>query len=289
MSATQIVSMARVDHSPASPERRRLAATLRSLRDDSGLSGQQLADRLGWSQSKVSKIENGRTRPSVEDVAAWTSATGAGREQADELASLAETVATQVHSWRARGHGSLAQRHGTIAEAERATPTLRVFQPAVVPGLLQTADYARHVMALLEATDDEVAAAVTARMERQSVLYQDKQFRFVLTEGALRWRPGPASMMLAQYDRLLNLATLPNVSIGVLPFDVPAPALYTNGFQLFGGDDPFVLVETMTTELHLREEQDLEHYAVVFEQLSAAARSGDDAVSVIGECRNRLL
>ena len=269
--------------SPAGGDRRRLAAELRRLRDAGGLSGQRLGDLLGWSQSKVAKIENGRTRPSVADVEAWAAATGVGEDARAELAALAESVATDARPWSSR-HGTLAARNLEIAQVERETTHLQNFQPAVFPGLLQTADYARRVISMLDvAGQRDVAAAVAARMERQTALYdQGKRFEFMLTEGALRWRPGPPELMLAQLDRLLSVMTLPNITVGVLSFGQQQVVLHTNGFTIFDAPgDPFVLVETLTQELYLHEDGDLAAYRTVFARARASAASGPDAISLI--------
>jgi transcriptional regulator with XRE-family HTH domain len=268
---------------PVDGDRRRLASELRRLREAGGLSGQRLGELLGWSQSKVTKIENGRTRPSAADVEVWAAATGASDDARAELAALAEAVATHARSWSSR-HGTLASRNLEIAQFEREATSVQTFQPAVFPGLLQTADYARRVVSMLDvAGERDVAAAVAARVERQTVLYdQGRNFEFLLTEGALRWRPGPPELMLAQLDRLLSVMTLPNVAVGVLPQGRRQVVLHTNGFTIFDVlDDPFVLVETLTRELHLREDGDLAAYRAAFARAREAAASGSDAVALI--------
>lgn len=270
--------------STPSRNQERLRSELRRLRESKGFSGQRLGDLLQWSQSKVSKIEHGRTRPSVEDVEAWARVCDAPPALATELAVLAESLATETRAWGSSRHGTLATRNRQIAESERNTTHLQNFQPAVISGLLQTADYARRVISMLDVTDTrDVAAAVTVRMERQTILYdQTKRFEFLLTEGTLRWRPGPPSLMLAQLDRLMSISTLPNVVVGVLPFSGEAVALHTNGFTIFDvPDDPFVLVETVTQELFLRKEADLTAYRDAFARMRDAAVTGQDALEVI--------
>jgi transcriptional regulator with XRE-family HTH domain len=268
---------------PVGGDRRRLAAELRRLREACGLSGQRLGDLLGWSQSKVAKIENGRTRPSPADVEAWAAATGAGEGTRAELVALVESVATEARPWSPR-HGTLAARNLEIAQVEREATGLQNFQPAVFPGLLQTAEYARRVVSMLDvAGQQDVAAAVAARVERQTALYdQGRRFEFVLTEGALRWRPGPPELMLAQLDRLLSTMTLPNVAVGVLPQSRRQVVLHTNGFTIFDvPGEAFVLVETLTRELYLHEDGDLAAYRAAFARAREAAASGPDAVSLI--------
>jgi transcriptional regulator with XRE-family HTH domain len=275
-----------------SPDRRRLAAALKQLRENTGLSAARFGEPHGWSQGKVSKIENGRTVPSPEDVEIWVVATDADADHVASLVALADSVATETRRWAGSRHGSLAARSEEAGMAEADAGVVRVFQPAVIPGLLQTADYARHVITLLGASDErDIAAAVNARMQRQDGLYDgEKRFEFVLTEGALRWRPGTPSMMLAQLDRVITVATLPNVDIRVLPFSTQAPALYVNGFTVYEiADDPYVLVEILTTELHLREESDLAAYRATLERCKDAALAGEAAVEAVRALRSELL
>jgi transcriptional regulator with XRE-family HTH domain len=267
-----------------SPERRRLAASLKDLRRAAGLSGEQLGAALGWSQSKVSKIENARTRPSVSDVEAWANVTRASAELRSELTVLAELTAVDAQSWRVAQEAGLTRLQQEMAEIEAATTHLRNFQPALIPGLLQTAEYARRVLTLSDVSEQrDVPSAVAARLERQTVLYdQDKRFDFVLTEAALLWRPGPPELMHAQMDRLLSIETLPNVHIGVVPFGREATALYANGFTIFEvPDDPIVLVEILTTDLMLSDARDLSAYREAFGRLQDAAVTGQEARSLI--------
>ncbi|MBV9846091.1 MAG: helix-turn-helix transcriptional regulator [Kutzneria sp.] len=267
-----------------SPEHRRLMEALRDLRCQAGLSGEQFGHTLGWSQSKVSKIENGRTKPSIDDVTTWVNRTNAAPEWRTELLELAQSVANEARSWSTAHEAGLAERQREIADVEAATVHLRNFQPAIVPGLLQTADYARRVLTLADVSGQrDIPTAVANRLERQTVLYkQDKQFDFVLVEGALRWRPGPDELMHAQMDRLLSLETLPNVSLSVIPFDSEATSLYLNGFTIFDvPDDPAVLVETLSHEFWLNDTSNLTSYRHVFDDLSEAAVTGQRAHELI--------
>lgn len=272
-------------------DRRHLAAALRDLRESTGLSAQRFGAPMGWSQGKVSKIENGRTVPSPEDAAAWAAAAKASSARAAELAELAEKVGTERRAWGDARQGTLAVRNEEVRLATADATAVRVFQPAVVPGLLQTADYARHVFTMLGADEQDVASAVNARMQRQDVLYgTGRQFEFVLTEGALRWRPGSRQMMVAQFDRVLSVATLPNVDIRVLMFAVQAPALYIGGFTIYEiPDDPHVLVETLKDEARFRREADLDVFRSTFERCKEAALAGDAAMDTVRGLRRDLI
>jgi len=127
---------------------------------------------------------------------------------------------------------------------ETTAATIRAFEADVVPGLLQTADYARHLLRRLVAfrgLPDDVERGVRARMVRQEVLYDpDKQLRFLLTEAALRYQPCPRATLRGQLDRLLAVFGLATVEVGILPFDLELPVVPSHGFWIF--DDRLVLV-----------------------------------------------
>jgi transcriptional regulator with XRE-family HTH domain len=272
-----------------SPDRHRLAVALKQMREETGLSAERFGDPHGWSQGKVSKIENGRTVPSPEDVETWASAAG-HPELAVELAALAESVGTQTRGYGGRRRDTLAARAEEAGVAESLATVVRVFQSAIIPGLLQTADYARCVIEMLDVPEDEIASAVNVRMQRQDALYRPgRRFEFVLTEGALRWRPGPLEMMIAQYDRLIRVAGAASVSLRVLPYAVQAPTFYDNPITIYEiPDDPTVLVEGTPREQVYREERDLEVCRTAFARCWDAALTGDAAIRMIEDLQREL-
>jgi hypothetical protein len=145
----------------------------------------------------------------------------------------------------------------------------------MVPGLLQIADYARRVIAMSYRPGD-VAAAVAARIERQSVLYdQTKRFEFLLTEGALGWRPGGMDMR-PQHHRLLSIASLPNVGLSVVPHG-PGSMPLLHPFVVFElAAETLVTVETYSAELQVRDAADVARYREVWERLREGAVGGEE-------------
>lgn len=264
--------------------RRQLGGKLLELRRRAGLSGADLARLLSTNQPRISRIETGRTVPSVGDVRAWAEATHATPEEVAELGDLVRRLATEATSWRILHRLGLTQRQREIAELEREATAIVVFQPTMVPGLLQVADYARRVMAQGNPSSQaDLAGAVAQRMERQTILYdQRKRFEFIITEGALRWRPGPPDLMAAQLDRLISVASLPNVSIGVLLLDQEAPDAYLHPFVVFElADDALITVETLSAELQINEPQEMEVYQRTLERYRGAALWSEDAIAAV--------
>ncbi|MGH3655900.1 MAG: Scr1 family TA system antitoxin-like transcriptional regulator, partial [Micromonosporaceae bacterium] len=199
-----------------------LAERLRAIRLRAGLTGYQLADEQGWPQSKISKIENGRQVPSVADIRRWLAACGAV-EDAEGLIDQLEQVSARHQDWRRRLRQGMPIVQAGYNDLVRDLSTYRCFTADVVPGLLQTAEYARYPLSegvmLHGAPADDLDAAVATRMQRQQHLYDtSKRFEFILAEPVLRWLICPPAAMLGQLDRLLAVVSgLPNVRFGVLP------------------------------------------------------------------------
>lgn len=269
----------------AASARSRLAATLRHLRHRADLSGEQLAKLLGVSQSKVSRVENGRTAPSVADVQAWARACSAGAETVEDLVQRAEQALTEARTWRSQLAGGLPAKQEQIGRLEADAQVIRLFQSTGVPGLLQTAEYARRVFMLANPSGrPDVAAGVAARLERQQVLFDDtKRFEFLICEAALRWPVASPVAMLGQLDRIGSLLDLPHVDIGIVPLDGPAPTLLPHAFCVFGEgpDDALVTVETLTAELYVRDPQDIRSFLETFAQLRQVAVRGADARALL--------
>jgi transcriptional regulator with XRE-family HTH domain len=271
---------------PAPAPLRRLGLALRGLRLDAGLTGQQLADRAGLSQSTVSRIELGQAMLSLADIDAWGRATGSAAGQLAEVRALAEAAAVESISWRRAERRGLPALQQDVADLEGTAATLLNFQPVIVPGLLQTAEYARRiVLSGYPGGRADIGAAVASRMERQAILYDEaRRLDFVIAEAALRWRIGPAPMMLAQLDRIASLATLANVSVGIIPQSAEVTAWHIHGFAILddradGG--PVVRVETLTTGLSVTGPDDVERYRQAFALLRESAVFGDEAQRLI--------
>ncbi|GAB1823466.1 hypothetical protein HerbRD11066_66300 [Herbidospora sp. RD11066] len=275
---------------------------MRGLRELAGLSGRSLADLIQISQSKVSRIEAGATIPSLPEVRRWAKAAQASAETTERLADLTQAVVYEVHTWRGatRGKGHLQEE---IRRRESDVALVRNFQCMVVPGLLQTAAYARAVFGLYEQPYEkgDLAAATAGRMRRQEALYdEDRRFEFLITESALRVRPGPANLLPAQLDRIISVSTLETVTIGVIPQNVTARVLSLHGFVIYGGDDdgaegPDLFVEVETDHARLTiSDVDVERYLKRWSLLSRTALFGDEArafleglaVEVRAEIRN---
>ncbi|OLF05368.1 transcriptional regulator [Actinophytocola xinjiangensis] len=259
-----------------------LGKRLRELRRHAELSGRQLAEALAWPPSKVSKLENGRQSPTEADIRAWTKATDSLDDTEGLLASL-HMLTVQHIEWQRQLRGGLKTHQTELAALDAKTRLFRALECTFVPGLLQTAEYARarfrQSLKVLRVAGD-VDEAVQARIRRQEILYRaDKRFHFVLTEAALRYRLCTPEVMLGQLDRLIALSALPNMKFGIIGFETPYVVAPTHGFWLL--DDDRVMVETFSAELNLAQPQEIELYRSIFESMATAAVYGRSARSVI--------
>jgi transcriptional regulator with XRE-family HTH domain len=265
---------------------RRLGLALRGLRLDAGLTGHQVAVRTGLSQSTVSRIELGQAMPSMSDIDAWGQVTGASGGQMTEIRELAEAAAVETISWHRAARRGLPDLQRDAGDLEATAVTLLNFQPVIIPGLLQTAGYARQiVLSGYPGGRPDIGAAITTRMERQGILYDDaRHLGFVIAEAALRWRVGPLPLMRAQLDRIASLATLPNVDIGIIPQSAQVAAWHIHGFAILD-DRPdgsaIVRVETLTTGLSISDPVAVERYRQAFTLLRESAVSGDHVQRLI--------
>lgn len=263
---------------------------LRRLREDADLSGKDLAARLSWPASKVSRLENGKQTASAQDVRDWAEAVSATPEVRDELVEDLRSLRVEYATWRRQLRSGFAPRQRASVVLAQATIVCRSATTSIVPGLLQTADYARHVFtsnAGYHGGPRDIEEAVRARMRRQEVLYDpEKRFRFLISEAALRARLCPLPVLRAQLDRLAMISGLDTVRLAVHPSDAPVPITNLHGFSIY--DDSLVLVETFNAELAIRDREDIALYERLFEAFWEAALRGPDAFEFIAALAREL-
>ncbi|MFJ4695342.1 helix-turn-helix domain-containing protein [Streptomyces sp. NPDC088766] len=250
-----------------------LGARLRGLRAEAGLTGAALAERAGVGQPTVSKVENGRMVPSADVLDRLSDALGLDGSTAREVRDL--LVAVMAASETAKA-SSEALDGATLDEAVRSARLVRSFQCVVLPAMLQSAEYARHVFDSAPHTTPEVVGrAVAARVERQSLLYEPgRESVFVLTEGVLRTWPGSPALMLAQLDRLMAVESLRTVRLGVIPWRRPVPVMPRHGFTLC--DSRAVVVETFRGEQVVDDSAEVAAYEETFSRFAGAAVFGPE-------------
>jgi len=257
------------------------------MRKAAGLKVAPVATQLGWPNSKVSKLQNGRQIPTVEDITAWATACG-HPEAASELLDILAQVRNVHWQWRhrlSRGHAAVQD---DLDRAVRAATRIRVMESAAIPGLLQTTDYARCIYTMVtdlyQMPPEEIEPAVAARMRRQEVLYDaGRQFEFLIAEHVLRQQVGDARVMLGQMDRLLTLSGLSNITLGILP---EAPALRIIPGESFMALDGQVILETWVEEDRMTDESAALLLRLA-DMVAPQAITGDGARRLIQEAAER--
>jgi transcriptional regulator with XRE-family HTH domain len=274
-----------------SAQRRRLGAALRRLRTGTGFSGEQIAREVGVSQSQVSRIELGHQAASVDVVRRWAQACGASADVLAELTEWAEGATFEAVAWnKAMGRG-LAGLQQDVRELEASARTILDFTPLLVPGLMQVPEYSRRIFAAGDPDRRlDVAAAIAARMDRQIALYEEsRRFEFVVAEAALRWRIAPANVMLAQIDRVMAVAGISTVSLGLLP--LTSDAWHEHGFVILDDPvdgDPLAHVETMTRAITITDPEEVGEYRDMFRRVQASALTGAEATELLLRIRAEL-
>jgi transcriptional regulator with XRE-family HTH domain len=256
-------------------DRERLGAALRDLRLAAGMTGAHAADRTGMSQPKISKLENSRLLPSARDVRTLAALYGAKAAERDELLDIADRLHAAIESSRTILRRGTARQQAQLGEIEAQAAILRCFSPLAIPDLLQTCEYMRRVFAL-GLSGAGLARAIAARQQRQQLLYDPgKQFTFVVTEAALRWRFCPDDVMAVQAGHIASVATLTNVDVGLIPFTARPADIPLHGYEIF--DDRLASVGLEHAAVSVNDPRDIAMYARLFATIAEAAEFGDAA------------
>lgn len=271
--------------------REALGARLRELRAGAGLEGKDVAAALGWQPSKVSRLQNGKQTPTREDLTDWARAIGRPDVEQELHGMLAALDMKLRHrSWRRQLAGGHRSRQEIAVRQTDVTKEIRGVEVSRVPGLFQTPEYARVIFdtnAEFRGIPPTTEAAVEARMRRQEALYDpEKSFRFLVCEAALYHRSCPVDVMADQLDRLYNLVGQRRIELGILPFGAQLRRTAPHAFWIY--DRRLVIVETITEELWLTGDEDLQLYERAWDWLSESAEYGTPARRLIGRARASL-
>ncbi|AYG84262.1 hypothetical protein DWB77_06475 [Streptomyces hundungensis] len=276
-------------HGPA-VRRRKLGEELRKLRDGSGLTSGEAASRVGWHQSKVSRIETGRSGVKPADVARLLDAYEVHDPQLRALLqALADSAGGGGVDWAHAYRGLLPPQYRDFISLESQACSARTLETSVVPGLLQTPDYARAVTraALGGAPPDTVDSLVEVRIARQEVLRGDPPLVLsaVLDEAVVRRWVGGRTAMREQLRHLLEVAALPHVRLQVIPFHYGGYVGLSGPFIVFSfpaiSDLDVVVIDHLTSSLYLERREDLTAYSAAFETVQALALSSENSLDLI--------
>lgn len=274
--------------------RRKLGAELRALRAGTGLTSGEAARLVGWHQSKVSRIETGASGVKPPDVRLLLDAYQVGDPQLRDMLLVLAGSDDGVgrHHWWHAYRGVLPPAYRDFISLESQASTIRTLETSVVPGLLQTPEYARAVTrAAMGGLDNDgperLDALVQVRLARQDVLRADPplELSVVLDEAVVRREVGGPGVMARQLNRLVEAAHLPQVRLQVLPFAAGAHIGITGPFVIFSfpstSDLDVVVLDHLTSSLYLERKEDLEAYSEAFNTLQFHALSPEDSLDYI--------
>ncbi len=260
------------------------------MRVTAGLSAKALAAELAWSHHKISKVEHGQRLITADEIRAWVERCGGAKSAADDLVRmLAESRSVRL-SWAEKLSGGQGPVQATYVELLATSTEIAFWTPAVIPGPLQVAPYASAILArslaMFGSGVEDLDAAVAARLQGgQYLCDQAKHFTFIVGEPALRWRRCAAEGMLAQIDRLISVADLPNVYLGIVPLDIEIPMPIPAGFAIY---DQLALVETLAAEHAYEGGRELAAYWAAVDELKTLAVTGEPARTLLATAAARL-
>jgi transcriptional regulator with XRE-family HTH domain len=279
-----------MQHGPA-VRRRKLGAELRSLRTSAGLTSGEAARLVGWHQSKVSRIETGASGVKPADVRLLLDAYAVADAQLRELLMVlaGSDDGNGRHHWWHAYRGVLPPTYRDFISLESQAGAMSTLETSVVPGLLQTPEYATAVTraAVGGLDDDRLDALVEVRLARQDVLRSDPPLELsaVLDEAVLHREVGGPDVMARQLERLVEAAQLPQVRLQVLPFAAGAHVGVTGPFVIFSfastSDLDVVVLDHLTSSLYLERKEDLQAYTEAFNALQYHALSPEDSLEYI--------
>ena len=255
-------------------QRQIVAATVRRLRESSGRSGDEVAQALGWSQAKVSRIENARISVSVRDLGRMLDYYRADDALRAEVLTLAADAQGLPGAWVVRSGGP-ARRQGDVAAVESRVVSIRQYQPLTIPGLLQAPSFVLELATALQNPDPQGLADL--RLARQVVLAAPGAPRYdvVLDARALLGSVSDGLVLQEQIAHLRRQGALPAVTLRVLPLGGRREALAMSPFVIYEFDGPgqlsVVLVETQTADLYLSSVFDVQTYLALYDRLVTEA------------------
>jgi transcriptional regulator with XRE-family HTH domain len=274
-----------------SANRARVASELRRMREDCELSGEQVAEALGWSQSKLSRIETARFGVSISDLGRLLTYYGVDVDVHAELLTAAAEDSGVAGAWIVRAGGT-PRRQREVSAVESRVLRMRQYHPVVIPGQLQSREYSRALAAAAGFPNpDEIASR---RAQRQDLLNaQDAPEYDALIDERSIWRwPGSSSVIQGQIHHLIARAELPKVSVRVLPMGGHASAIGLSPFLIYdfrGEASPTtVLVETLTTDLYLSAGEDVSRYVDLFAGLSDDALAPSESIDYLRRLARRV-
>ena len=274
---------------PPTVRLRRLAATLRRLRENAGLSREDVEEQTAVNEGTLYRLETARSRPQPRTLKTLLNLYGVSDAVRTDLLELAKNADAQ--GWLRAYQAELPEEYAAYISFEHEARSVRNYESLYIPGLLQTEDYARAAShgSAPTASTEEVENRVQARMERQERLTGDSPLEMwaIVDEAAIHRQVGGPKVMHAQLAHLLDAAEIPNITIQAIPYDVGAHPGMPGSFVYMefteSVDPDLVYVDTLAGDLFLESDDDLRLYSSMFDHLRAIALSPSKTKDLIGD------
>jgi transcriptional regulator with XRE-family HTH domain len=265
----------------------RLANELRSQRDKAGLSQEAVAEKMGWAESKLYRIENDKSRVLLRDVKRLLDLYGTDARQAEAIVELARLAGEP--DWWHQYSGAIPEWFQVYVMLEASASHIYGYESELIPGIMQTERYVRAIMSTAPGadSDEEIENKIRLRGDRQARLTDEHapDFWLVINEAVIRRVVGGREVMAEQIGHLIRLARLRNITLQVLPFGVGAHSAMAGSFSLLkfpAPDDPDkVYVEQHIGGLYTQKPQDVKWYSLTFDYLRAQALGPEQTLAML--------
>ncbi|MFE6917787.1 helix-turn-helix domain-containing protein [Streptomyces rubiginosohelvolus] len=283
-------------HPRPTVRRRRLGAELKRLREKAGVRMEEAAERIGGDKPKISRQENGRQGVSKLEIEALLALYGVSDER---LRTALTTLAREGRrkGWWAQYSDILPAGFQERLSIESDAARILTFQPMLVPGLLQTVEYATEVIRSVDkdVTEEERDSYIEVRKARQEIFTRDNppQYVCLLDEAVLRREVGGPAVMVAQLDKILEMNNPPKLTIQVVPFSQGWHAGADGAFNIYSYPDPMDLdvvnLDYLDGALYLEEDQPVGRYQLAFDELRATALASRQSVELISAVKREFM
>ncbi|MFJ9323659.1 helix-turn-helix domain-containing protein [Streptomyces globisporus] len=283
-------------HPRPTVRRRRLGAELKRLREKAGVKMEEAAERIGGDKPKISRQENGRQGVSKLEIEALLALYGVSDER---LRTALTTLAREGRrkGWWAQYSDILPAGFQERLSIESDAARILTFQPMLVPGLLQTVEYATEVIRSVDkdVTEEERDSYIEVRKARQEIFTRDNppQYVCLLDEAVLRREVGGPAVMAAQLDKILEMNNPPKLTIQVVPFSQGWHAGADGAFNIYSYPDPMDLdvvnLDYLDGALYLEEDQPVGRYQLAFDELRATALASRQSMELISAVKREFM
>jgi transcriptional regulator with XRE-family HTH domain len=278
--------------------RKRLARELRGLREAAGMTHEDLGRAIGRNRTKISRLENGRIRPDQAEVMKILDVLEVSGDRWVQLVTIAREAAEKGW-WESYGNDQMGGRQALFADLEAGASSIREYQQPFVPGLLQTPEFTRALLAAEGAAAAGVKPdrVVEARAARQRMLRRPDgpTYEVILDEVVVRRLAAPAPVMCAQLDHLVEVAdNEEKITIRVLPVDavIDGYRVPQSAFSIYEfadpGDPTMVAVGTVTSDLVVDESDDVARYTEIYDCVRDSALSVTDSIAALTHAAQTL-